>query len=118
MKNHRYFIITGLIIIIGVFALTLASARPLLGAGAPTVVSYQGEINDSCTPYDGTGYFKFAVVNAAGDTSYWSNDTTSTIGDEPTAGVSLTVDEGLFQVLLGDTGLQRDRTLPAGLVQR
>ena len=112
MKNHRYFIITGLIIIIGVFALTLASARPLLGAGAPTVVSYQGEINDSGTPYDGTGYFKFAVVNAAGDTSYWSNDTTSTRGDDPTAGVSVTGDEGLFQVRVGDTGLTNMTSLP------
>ncbi len=42
-------------------------------ASAPTVVSYQGQVTVSGAPYSGTGYFKFAVVNAAGDASYWSN---------------------------------------------
>jgi hypothetical protein len=55
--------------------------------------------------YDGTGYFKFAVVNAAGDTTYWSNDGTSAGGGEPTNAVQLVVTDGLFNVLLGDTTL-------------
>ena len=58
----------------------------------------------SGTPYTGTGYFKFALVNGAGDTSFWSNDGTSTGGGEPTASVALPVSNGLFSVLLGDTG--------------
>ena len=57
------------------------------------------------TPYTGAGYFKFAFVNAAGDASYWSNDNTSSAGSEPTAAVQLTVANGLFTVLLGDTNL-------------
>jgi hypothetical protein len=79
-------------------------AAPLAG-GAPTVVSYQGEVRVNGDPYTGSGHFKFAVVNAAGNASYWSNDGTSTGGGEPTAAVQLAVSEGLFSVLLGDTAL-------------
>ncbi len=78
--------------------------RPLAG-GAPTVVAYQGEVRVDGSPYTGDGYFKFAVVNAAGNTTYWSNDGTSTGGGEPTAAVQLAVSDGLFSVLLGDTTL-------------
>ncbi len=81
-------------------------AGPLRQAGgAPGVVSYQGQVLVSDQPYDGTGYFKFAVVDAAGTATYWSNDGTSTGGGEPTASISLTVSEGLFSILLGDTSL-------------
>jgi len=114
MKRYQITIPAFLILVfIGAVALNLVSASPLLGSGAPTVVSYQGVVMESGTPYTGTGYFKFAVVNAAGDTSYWSNDGTSSGGGEPTDGVSLTVDEGLFQVLLGDTGLTNMTSLSA-----
>jgi hypothetical protein len=78
---------------------------PLLQAGAPPVVSYQGRVVVSGTPYTGTGYLKFAVVNQAGSSSYWSNDGTSTNGSEPGASVALSVTGGLFNVLLGDTTL-------------
>jgi hypothetical protein len=78
---------------------------PLSPGGAPTVVAYQGEVRVSGAPYTGNGYFKFAVVNAAGDTAYWSNDGTSAGGGEPTAAVQLAVSQGLFNVLLGDTTL-------------
>jgi hypothetical protein len=78
---------------------------PLAPGGAPTVVSYQGEVRVGGTPHTGDGFFKFAVVNATGNTSYWSNDGTSTGGGEPTAAVQLAVNEGLFSVLLGDTTL-------------
>jgi len=80
-------------------------ARPHLQGGAPTVVSYQGQVVVNDVAYTGTGYFKFAVVNAAGNTSYWSNDGTSAGGSAPTNAVSLTVSYGLFNVLLGDTTL-------------
>jgi hypothetical protein len=83
-----------------------AGAAPLAqGGGAPTVVAYQGQVQVNDTPFEGSGHFKFAVVNPAGDTSYWSNDGTSVGGAEPTAAVTLTVSGGLFSVLLGDTAL-------------
>ena len=70
---------------------------------APTLVSFQGKVTANGSAYNGVGYFKFAVVNAAGTTSYWSNDGTSTVGNEPNAIVPLNVTNGLFTVRLGDT---------------
>ena len=70
-----------------------------------SVVAYQGLVHLGASPYSGQGYFKFAVVNPAGDTSYWSNDGTSSAGGEPASAVTLAVNEGLFSVLLGDTTL-------------
>ena len=32
-------------------------------SGAPSVVSYQGYITEGGTVYNGTGYFKFALIN-------------------------------------------------------
>jgi hypothetical protein len=80
-------------------------ARPnLQSEGAPTVVSYQGQVIVDNIPYNGAGYFKFAVVNADGEV-YWTNDGTSGSDGEPEGGVPLTVTDGLFNVLLGDTEL-------------
>lgn len=92
--------------------LTLARAAPGIaslapqGSAAPTIVSYQGRVQVSGAPFTGTGYFKFAIVNQAGSTTYWSNDGTSSGGSEPTAAVQLLVSDGLFTVLLGDTSLE------------
>jgi N-acetylneuraminic acid mutarotase len=69
------------------------------------VVSYQGRVSVTSAPYSGTGYFKFAIVNPAGDTTYWSNDGSSSDGGQPTNGTPLPVSSGLFNVLLGDSSL-------------
>jgi hypothetical protein len=53
-----------------------------------------GAGGDGRQPFSGTGHFKFAIVDAAGTVSYWSNDGASTAGDEPTQAVSLAVDRG------------------------
>ncbi len=71
----------------------------------PTTMLYQGYVTVDEEAYDGTGYFKFAIVNAAGNVTYWSNDNTSSNGSEPSASVSLQVDKGYFTVALGDTSL-------------
>ena len=104
-RQNAAYLIVFLLFLVGGFSLTLASAGPLLGSGSPTLISYQGSVSDGGTPYTGTGYFKFAVVSSAGTVSYWSNDGTSSAGGEPVDGVSLTVTDGLFHVLLGDTGV-------------
>ncbi len=110
-KRRRFItiiIVMVLAVLLGVLALLTGwvEAGALFQAGgAPGQVSYQGQVLLSGQPYDGTGYFKFAVVDAAGTTTYWSNDNTSTGGGEPTASVSLTVVDGLFSLLLGDTNL-------------
>jgi hypothetical protein len=107
--KKRYALIFALALLGGaaLVAVTWAAPgnAPLAQGGAPAVVSYQGEVRVNVDPYTGNGYFKFAVVNAAGNAAYWSNDGTSTGGGEPTAAVQLAVSDGLFSVLLGDTTL-------------
>ena len=119
MKKYRFLVFSFLLsvlVMIGTFSLVRVGASPLLqGSGSPSVVSYQGYVTDDGIPYTGTGYFKFAVVNAVGDTSYWSNDGTSTGGAEPAASVQLTVTDGLFHVLLGDTDLANMTALDASV---
>ncbi len=107
--RKRYALIVALTLLGGAALVMVTWATPgnapLAQGGAPGVVSYQGEVRVNGDPYAGAGYFKFAVVNAGGDTSYWSNDGTSTGGGEPTTAVQLAVSDGLFSVLLGDTTL-------------
>ncbi len=94
---------TALAVLLSLAAAT--SAGPISG-GAPTLVSYQGQVTVGGVAYTGTGYFKFSVVDAKPVISaYWSNDGTAVRGNPPTSAVALTVSNGLFSVLLGDTSL-------------
>ena len=76
-----------------------------LHAQIAPLVNYQGRVAVDAVNFEGAGLFKFALVNEDGTVTYWSNDGTSTIGDEPTDAVSLTVAKGLYSVLLGDIAL-------------
>ena len=84
----------------------------ILTAQVPQIINYQGRVAVGAVNFDGTGAFKFALVNAAGTTTFWSNDGTSSAGSEPTNAVSLTVTKGLYSVLLGDTSLANMATIP------
>ena len=81
-------LIAALLVALGLVASTASAGAP------PTLISYQGLVKVSGVPYDGAGYFKFWIVNAAtGDgTSYWQT------GPE-----ALTVSNGLFNFMLGST---------------
>ncbi len=72
--------------------LTIPAAR----ADIPGILSYQGRITVGGTNFNGTGQFKFALVNSGATQTYWSNGVNA---------VSLTVNKGLYSVLLGDTTL-------------
>jgi preprotein translocase subunit Sec61beta len=122
MKRSAPILLTIPVVLLALFSVSgLASASrsavskvwlaPL--AGAPTVVSYQGQITIGGTAYNDFGDFKFALVNLDGNKTYWSNDGSSTIGDEPVEPVKLYVSNGLFNVLLGDTTLPNMTALPA-----
>jgi hypothetical protein len=89
----------------------LARAQAL--NGAPQVVNYQGQVTVAGAPYTGTGYFKLAVLNQAGNVTYWTND--GTASGQPAAAVSTTVTNGLFTILLGDTTLPNMQALPASV---
>jgi pectin methylesterase-like acyl-CoA thioesterase len=87
-----------------VFGLALARSQDSpTSETAPNVISYQGEVQVDGEPYSGMGYFKFAFVNTAGTTTYWSNDSTSINGGEPTNAEELSVENGLFAILLGNS---------------
>ena len=48
----------------------------LLHAQVPQLLNYQGRVavGNPAVNFDGSGQFRFALVNAAGNTTYWSND--------------------------------------------
>jgi formylglycine-generating enzyme required for sulfatase activity len=97
----------------GALALVLTITSASLHAQVPGILNYQGRVAVGSPPvnFDGSGGFKFALVDAAGTTTYWSNDGTSTGGSEPAAAVSLAVVKGLYSVLLGDTLLGASMTV-------
>ena len=75
----------------------------LIAAEPPGILNHQGRIAVSGVNHSGPGYFKFALVNATGNTTYWSNDGTSTAGSEPAAAVETPVASGHYSIPLGDT---------------
>lgn len=95
MKRHLVLITIGI----------LASAT--VRAQVPQLINYQGRVAVGGVNFPGpSGQFKFAFVNAAGTTTFWSNDDSSVAGSQPTAAVTLPVANGLYSVLLGDTPMQ------------
>jgi hypothetical protein len=71
--------------------------------GVPPVLNYAGQVAVNGEAFDGNGLFKFALVNADGTTTFWSNDGTSVDGSQPQASVSVSVSGGLYAVLLGNS---------------
>lgn len=67
--------------------------------------NYQGRVKVQGQLFDGPGQFKFAIVNNAGNATLWSNDMTSENGNEPTDNITVQVDEGIFNVTIGDPAL-------------
>jgi hypothetical protein len=88
---------------------------PALQAAVPQVLNHQGRIAVDGINFDGAGQFKFALVDATGSTTFWSNDGTSNAGSQPTAAVSLSVVRGLYSVLLGDASLPNMTAVPAAV---
>ena len=98
--------------------LTLASLALFTAttqAQVPPMISYQGRVLMNNANFDGTGQFKFALVNAAGNVTFWSNDGSSVGGSQPTAFVSLPVANGLVMTTLGDTALANMTAIPSAV---
>ena len=94
--------------------LTVVLALTVSGvAQIPSTLNYQGRVAVNGVNFTGTGQFKFALVNAAGSVSYWTNDGTHLDGTQPTAASSLPVSSGLYSVQLGDTALANMTPVPA-----
>jgi hypothetical protein len=84
----------------------------VLQAQVPPLINYQGRVIVGTTNFDGSGQFKFALVNSNGTTAYWSNDGSLSLvpgaitpSSQPTNSVQLLVSKGLYSVLLGDTSI-------------
>ncbi len=90
--------ITAILLSLG--GLVKASPFRESSASAPALVSYQGNIWDGESPYNGTGYFMFAIIDSTSKIT-WSNDGK----DPPITAIPLAVDNGLFSINLGDTAL-------------
>lgn len=99
---------TCLIACVAMFGLTSE-----LVAQVPSTLNYQGRVAVNGVNFTGTGQFKFALVNAAGSQSYWSNDGSSNGGSQPATAVGISVSSGLYNVQLGDTSLTHMTAVPA-----
>ena len=73
----------------------------------PPVLNYAGQVAVNGEPFEGDGSFKFALVNANGNITYWSNDGTSVNGSEPQASVAVPVNGGLYSLTHGNTAIPR-----------
>jgi len=88
----------------------------LMAAEIPLVINYQGNVVDATgSPLNGSGYFKFAIVDQAGTSAYWVNDASATNGTQPTASVIVSVTNGVFSIKLGDTNLVNMAALSASV---
>ena len=79
---------------------TLLLLCALRADAVPPTLNYAGQVAVNGQAFDGQGLFKFALVNAEGNASYWSNDETSAEGSEPQDSVSVSVNGGLYSILL------------------
>jgi hypothetical protein len=86
-------------LVVGLLTLMAFSS---LEAQVPHMINYQGRIVVGGANFAGEGQFKFALVNGAGDVTYWSHDGSRVAGVASGSHVVLTVTAGLYSILLGD----------------
>ncbi|MBK8092628.1 MAG: hypothetical protein IPK32_11775 [Verrucomicrobiaceae bacterium] len=96
---------------------SLLLTTAVLPAQVPQLLNYQGRVAVGTVNFEGTGQFKFALVNGDGSTVYWGNAADLAPADGvPDASVSLPVTKGLYSVLLGDTSPPLNMTaIPASV---
>jgi hypothetical protein len=102
MMNHRS-------VAAAIICLFLSCAD--VRAQVPQMINYQGRVLVDSTNFDGTGQFKFALINAATGDTLWRNSGAPGPG-EPAQPVSLPVSRGLYSVLLGDATLPNMNVIP------
>lgn len=85
--------------------LYLALPLALSAVEPPGILNHQGRVAVDGVNFTGTGYFKFVLTDAAGTTTLWSNDGTSSGGGEPTGWVTTPVVGGHYALAVGDTTL-------------
>ena len=99
---------------INIFTLIVLLTGAIVNA-APEVLTYSGRLTSSGTPYSGSAQFKFALVDRTGNFSYWSNHGQFSNPQEPSAFVTVPVNDGIYSVKLGDTSLQNMQVLSGSI---
>ena len=88
-----------------------AAATALVANGAVTAIN----LTNAGSGYTSTPGVVIAAPPVNFYTTYWSNDNTSNLGSQPAAAVALTVTNGLYSVLLGDTSITNMAAIPASV---
>ena len=101
MKANPAWLLVPFLVILSLLSIPREST-----AQVPGILNYQGRVAVGGTNYDGTGQFKFSLVDGSGVVTFWSNGTAS---------VAVPVSKGLYSVLLGDTALANMASIPAGV---
>jgi len=101
---------------------------PSAWSAAPSSFNYAGQVFVKGAPYEGNGFFKFALVNfdcteaptanASNCQTVWSNDGSSTLGGSPSSAIELIVSNGKFSVNIGDTSVVGRAALDPALLQQ
>lgn len=92
----------------------LCSAHSIFAA----TLHHQGVVAVNGERFTGTGAFRFALIDANTSAYLWVNDgSTVSDPDSPTDPVSLTVINGVYNVLLGDAALTHMTAIPDALFQ-
>ena len=81
-------------------------------------MNYAGQVAVNGEAFEGSGQFKFALVNTDGTTTYWSNDGKSVNGSEPQGSIQVSVNGGLYSILLGNTAIQGMNALDPTIFQQ
>ena len=103
-KSKNYLLFIGMKILVRYVLFLLLFSFSMYAV--PPVLNYAGQVAVNGEAFNGNGLFKFALVNADGNVTYWSNDGTERVGSEPQASVAVPVNGGLYAVLLGNTAQQ------------
>ncbi|HUA64600.1 MAG TPA: tail fiber domain-containing protein [Alphaproteobacteria bacterium] len=90
------------------------------GSGATARANISGgEVTSITVLTPGSGYSSTPTVTIAAPApdylTWWSNDGSSVNGSEPSTAVSVSVSQGLFTVILGNTALANMTALPANI---
>jgi N-acetylneuraminic acid mutarotase len=81
-------------------------------------LNYAGQVAVNGEAFEGSGQFKFALVNTDGTATYWSNDGKSVNGSEPQGSIQVSVNGGLYSILLGNTAIQGMNALDPTIFQQ
>ncbi len=94
-------------------ALVITLTSTALHAQVPQILNYQGRVavGDPPVNFDGSGGFKFALVQGEGPTLLWKNDG-SAGNTEPAAAVDAPRDQRALLGPLGDTALANMTPIP------